>query len=252
MAKVDYVIETKSTQEQVANREKLYDLFDKRPMSDVHFLSNMGMYMRSSALVKLLFLNEVYEAILNVPGDIVEFGIWWGQNLCVFENLRAIYEPFNKSRHVIGFDTFQGYDGFTKQDVQDEVMHSGGYSVSNDYQSYLQELLSFHESNNVQGNIRNHKLVKGNVIETVPDYYKNNPHAVIALAYVDLGIYEPCKVCFEIIKSHVVPGSVILLDELNSDQMPGETIAFREVFKDVSYELKNSKFLPDRTMMIIR
>ena len=45
---------------------------------------------------------------------ILEFGTRFGHNLVVFENLRAIYEPFNKTREIVGFDTFEGYKNFTE------------------------------------------------------------------------------------------------------------------------------------------
>lgn len=41
--------------------------------------------MRSSALAKILFVNEAYQLTLNQPGIIVEFGgTWWGRNLMLF------------------------------------------------------------------------------------------------------------------------------------------------------------------------
>jgi len=104
-----YREETKASEAQIKHREVLYKLFRERPMPDDQLLTNLGLYMRSSALAKILFLNELYELIVNLPGVIVEFGTWWGQNLVVFENLRAIYEPFNQNRRIIGFDTFKGY-----------------------------------------------------------------------------------------------------------------------------------------------
>ena len=39
----------------------------------------------------------------------MEFGVRWGQNLITLNNLRGIYEPFNHSRKIIGFDTFEGF-----------------------------------------------------------------------------------------------------------------------------------------------
>lgn len=77
-------------------------------MQDDQLLICLGLFMRSWPLAKILFVNEAYQLILNQHDIIVEFGACWGQNLVLFENLHAIYEPFNQSRAVIGFDTFQG------------------------------------------------------------------------------------------------------------------------------------------------
>lgn len=255
-----YKLETKSTPEQIRQREKIGELFLQRPMPDEHLLVSLGLYMRSSALVKILFLNELYELILNTPGVIMEFGVWWGQNLVLFENLRAIYEPFNQTRRVIGFDTFSGYSGFSEKDKTGEtsfssysdVLKKGGYSVSKGYASYLDSLLSAHEGTNVLGNLRRHSLVEGNVMDTVPAYFKKNPGTIVALAYLDVALYEPTKACLKSLLPNFVPGSVIVLDELNYPEAPGETIAFQEIFKNVKYSIRKSKYITDKSIVIIQ
>ena len=44
-----------------------------------------------------------------MPGSIIQFGVRWGRELALFEMLRTIFEPFNHSRSIYGFDTFTGY-----------------------------------------------------------------------------------------------------------------------------------------------
>src|SRR6188768_4162623 len=79
-------------------RQKLLKLFAERPLPDDELLVNLGLYIRSGALAKMLFLNELYEKIVPIPGVICEFGVWWGQSLVMFENLRAVHEPYNHTR----------------------------------------------------------------------------------------------------------------------------------------------------------
>jgi hypothetical protein len=43
-----------------------------------------------------------------------------------------------------------------------------------------------------------------------------------------------------------------MLDEFNNHDYPGETRAFKEVFKGASYRVKKSKFMTDRTFIIIQ
>lgn len=246
-----YKMETKSSDAQVKHREILYNLFSERPMPDDQLLICLGLYMRSSSLAKILFLNEMYEMISNIPGVIVEFGTWWGQNIVLFENLRAIYEPFNQHRRIIGFDTFTGYPSISEKDRSSDTIKVGGYKVSTDYRSYLEDLIDYHEKNNVLANVKKHQLIEGNVTETAPRFFEENPETVIALAYFDMALYEPTKVCLEAIKPHLLPGSVIMLDEFNSQEYPGETIAFKEIFGDVKYSIRRSKIMTDRTFVII-
>src|SRR4051812_8600945 len=139
--------ETKASPQTVARKKILMDLFARRPMNDDELLANAGLYLRSSAIAKLLFLNELYELIVDVPGIIMEFGVWYGQNMSVFENLRAIYEPFNQNRRIVGFDTFTGYASVTDRDRASEVITGDGYRLASEYPDYLRAVVSYHEQN---------------------------------------------------------------------------------------------------------
>ena len=56
---------------------------------------NPFLFIRSGLIAKLFFFKELYEIIETVPGSIVEIGSWFGQSSILFENIRAIIEPFN-------------------------------------------------------------------------------------------------------------------------------------------------------------
>ena len=246
-----YTMETKASEQALAHRELLYKLFSERPIPDDQLLICLGLFMRSSALTKILFVNEAYQLILDQPGIIVEFGTWWGQNLVLFENLRAIYEPFNQSRRVVGFDTFQGYPEISEKDRPSDTIKVGGYKVAENYRDYLESLIDYHEKNNVLAAIKKHELVQGDVTKTAPAYFEKNDDVIIALAYFDMALYEPSKAALEAIKPHLIPGSVLMLDEFNNRDYPGETRAFKEVFKGISYRVKKSRYMTDRTFIII-
>ena len=246
-----YTMETKASEAEMAHREVLYQLFRDRPLPDDQLLINLGLFLRSSALTKILFLNELYGLIVDRPGVIVEFGTWWGQNLVLFENLRAIYEPFNGSRRIIGFDTFEGYRSISDKDRTSETIRVGGYKVSREYRPYLEALLAYHQDNNVLRNTGRCEVVEGDAAETAAQYFDAHPETVVALAYFDMALYEPTKACLIALRKCLVPGSVIMFDELNSRDYPGETIAFKEVFANERYTLHRSKFMTDRSYLIL-
>jgi hypothetical protein len=247
-----YRVETKASVEQVAHREVLYELFRNHPMPVDQLMIVLGLYLRSSALAKILFLHEMYHMILDLPGVIMEFGSWWGQNLILFENLRAIFEPFNQSRRIIGFDTYKGYISRTDRDGSSDIIEPGAYSVGEEYREYLEQLIDYHEKNNILGTVKKHSLVAGDVAETVPAFFKENPETVVALAYFDMALYEPTKVALETIRPHLVPGSVLMLDEYNNKDYPGETVAFKEVFGTEGYTVRRSNLLADRAYIILK
>jgi hypothetical protein len=249
------IIDEKSTAtiEQLDFRSRLGDLFRNSPLPPDDLMFNLGMYVRSTLFVKFLVMNELYERIKNIPGTLLEFGVWWGQNLVLLENLRAIHEPFNKQRVIIGFDTFSGYENFSDKDNQSAVFQDESYRTQADYQLYLEKLLEIHEGNNAFGHIRgNHKLIAGDVTKTAPKYFKDHPETIVAMAYFDIGIYKPTKSALEAIKPHLIPGSIILLDELTWQGGAGEAIAFKEVFGNVRYGIEKCQLYPSKTIVTIK
>lgn len=245
-----YKLQTRSSERQAEARKKLARLFETSPLPTEEMLQNLGLYIRSGAFAKFLFLDDLYRQIIPVPGDVVEFGTWWGQSLVTFLNLRAIYEPYC-ARKIIGFDTFAGYPALSEKDRASETVKIGGYAVSKDYEPLLNELLEYHEEENVLSHIKKFELVRGDICTSVQSYYERHPEALVALAFFDLALYEPTKAALEAIKDRLVPGSILAFDELADPDYPGETEAVREVIGLRSARFFRSKHLPARAYAVI-
>jgi hypothetical protein len=242
-------LQTRAAPHQVEARRTLSDLFARTPLQREELLVNPALYMRSSVLAKILYVDELYRKIVTIPGVILEFGVWWGQNLALFESLRAIHEPYNHTRRVVGFDTFTGYPAIGPQDGTGDVSRAGAYGVTPGYELHLTEILDYHQRENVTGHIQKYEIVKGDVTETVDRYLAEHPETIIALAYFDLQLYEPTKKCLRAIRPYLTRGSVIALDEVNCQEFPGETQALREEWGLERLRLTRSQFLPDRTFL---
>lgn len=248
-----YETETTASKPQLDSRKRIEQMFKESPLPFEDLMFNMGMYTRSSLLVKFIVMQELYERICPIPGALMEFGTWWGQNLVLLENLRAINEPFNKQRMIVGFDTFSGYTKATEKDKNSPVWVEHSYSTGKNYKQYLAELLEAHEGSNVLGHIKgNHRLVEGDVEKTAPQYFKDHPETMVALAYFDMGLYKPTKAALAAIKPHLMPGSVILLDELTWAESPGEALAFKETFDRDQYTIEKCKLYPSKSIITIR
>jgi hypothetical protein len=76
--------QTRSDESRVKNRSQLNELYKKSPIPLDEIVVNFPLYTRSSAIAKMLYIQELYKKILNVPGVIMEFGVWWGANLALF------------------------------------------------------------------------------------------------------------------------------------------------------------------------
>ena len=185
-------------------------------------------YLKRQALSRLLYLDEIYRGIVPIPGVICEFGVQYGATTASLINLRGIYEPYNHSRHVYGFDTFEG---FSTVDAKDgNFSDEGDYAVPEKYEEQLERLLSLHEANAPLSHIKRFHLIKGDASATVPAWIDANPHVIISLAILDMDVYQPTRDVLEAIKPRLVKGSIVVFDEMNCPHFPGETMAAMEVF----------------------
>ena len=82
-------------------------------------------------------------------------------------------------------------------------------------------------------------------------YLKDHPETIVALAYFDFDIYEPTKKCLELIRPHLVKGSMIGFDELNDPDSPGETRALAETFGLNNIKLRRFRYASRVSYFII-
>jgi hypothetical protein len=231
------------TKEENKIRNDFFQHFKKSPIPDNELLSNIGLFINSKNLAKILYMHHIYTKIIDVQGIIVEFGTRWGQNMALFAALRGIYEPFNRHRKIVGFDTFAGFPSISDKDAKDhETIKTGGFSVTDNYEKYLETLLELHEKDNPVSHIKKFDIRSGDATIEIEKYLNDYPETIIALAYFDFDIYEPTKVCLNAIRPHLVKGSLLAFDELNDHDSPGETVALREVFGLNGIRLKRYPF----------
>ena len=200
------------------------------PVPGEETLDNLGLFLTSKTLSRIFFFYEIYKRIVNTHGVIMEFGVRWGQTLALFAGMRSIFEPFNRHRKIIGFDTFSGFRGVSSRDGKKSSCGNGAFSVGTGYREYLDGLLSVHEGINPMSHIKRFELVKGDAAKTVPAYFKKHPETIISLAFFDFDIYKPTKAALKAVKGRLAKGSILVFDELNDEYFPGETAALDDVF----------------------
>lgn len=220
------------------SRNKLLDLFKNSPIPEEQLFNNLGLYLSSKDLARILFMEHIYKQIVDVQGVIMDFGTRWGQNMALFQAFRGLYEPFNRHKKIIGFDTFKGFPKLSTKDGSSDLMIPGNTSTTKDYYKYLESLLECHEKLNPLSHIKKFEIRVGDASLEITKYLKDNPETIIALAYFDFDIYLPTKKCLEIIKPRLVKGSVLAFDELNDHDSPGETIALLEIWGLNNIKLK--------------
>jgi hypothetical protein len=223
-------IKTYQSSYEAANRQDLASCLQDAPIPKDQLLSNLGLFLESKNLSRILFMDHLFRQIIDVQGVVMEFGTRWGQNMALFEALRGIYDPFNRHRKIIGFDTFAGFPEIAAEDGTSEMMTPGQLAVGENYEQYLTRVLEVHESLNPLSHIKKFDLRAGDGTVELPRYLKESPETIVALAYFDFDLYEPTKKCLELLRPRLTKGSVVAFDELNDPDSPGETLALMETF----------------------
>ena len=121
-------------------RQQIFKLLKTCPIPNDQIISNLGLFLNSKNLSRILFMDYIFKQIVDIPGTIFEFGTRWGQNIALFSALRGIYDPFNRHKKIVGFDTFTGFPEVSPEDGKSEMMFKGNLTLTNDYFEY--ELIS--------------------------------------------------------------------------------------------------------------
>ena len=247
------VQESYQSDKEQETRIALFEHFKECPIPGESLLPNIGLFINSKNLARILMIDFLYKQIINTHGVIMEFGTRWGQNIALFSTLRGIYEPFNRHRKVIGFDTFSGFPLISKEDNADaHFAYVGGLTTTPKYDEYLEKIMYLQEQDAPLSHIKKYEIVKGDASKTLPEYLNNFPETLISLAYFDFDMFQPTIDCLNTIWPKCMIGTVIAFDELCDDKSPGETIAFLKFFSDKGkIRLQRSPFVSRISYFIV-
>jgi len=179
-----------------------------------------GFYLTShtTRLSKVLAHYELYKSIINLPGEVVECGVYKGASLIRFATFREALEN-QYSRKIIAFDAF---GKFPEQDDNDDIEFvkqfesGGGNGISADELKAVFAHKAF----------ENFEIIQGDIVETLPKYASEHPELKIALLHIDVDVYKPSKVILEHLYDKVVKGGAIIFDDYGT--VAGETKAVDE------------------------
>ena len=143
--------------------------------------------------------------------------------------MRTIYEPFNATRQIVGFDTFAGFPTVAPKDGGAGMMKPGVLSVAENYETFLSRVLALRNSLDPLPHVMRMAIHRGDATEQLAAYLQSHPETIVALAHFDMDLYEPTKECLKLLKPFLTRGSVLAFDELVSFVSPGETVAVREI-----------------------
>jgi hypothetical protein len=234
------------------NFDLFSDFYNSSKSPIFNKFENFTKYTRRQVVSRFVALYEIFKLQLNIKGSIVDCGVNQGMSLMAFAQLSAILEPYNYHRKVIGFDTFDGFPNLSKKDKKNAISKKSAFKPN--YNSYedLKESIRIFDKNRFLNNKQKVEIVKGDAVKTIPLYLKKNKHLIVSLLMIDFDIYDPCKVALDNFLSVMPKGSILVFDELNNPDWPGETQAFLEN-KKIKYSKINSfEHDPNISYLIIK
>lgn len=162
---------------------------------------------------KLVARTLIYDQVKNIPGDIVECGIFKGTGLYTFLKLKNVFNP-NTSKKVIGFDFFN----------TDSLLSSIEEGIDKEAMGVLFEGRNFkHDERSAEvlyNQLISHGfqkseflLIQGDISTTSKTFSENNPGFKISLLYMDLDLEVPTYDTLVNLWDNVTKGGIIVFDE---------------------------------------
>lgn len=174
-------------------------------------------------VAKMLAQLEAFKLTINVPGAIVECGVFKGASFSRLAMFRALYcNP--EAKKMVGFDTFDHYAPATGR--RDVVLRSKVIADAGDRCITKDRLRTSLEA---RGLWRNMELVAGDIRETVPTWADAHPEARVSLLNLDVDFEPATVVALETFWPRMPRGAVLLLDDYGTFE--GETRAVDEFFR---------------------
>lgn len=239
-----------SSQEKRA-RADLNALFANSPIPEDAILDHLEVFLRPQRIGEIVAISELYRKVLPVHGAIMEFGVRWGRHMSLFCSLRAVFEPTNFYRPIVGFDSFEGLRGSGPFDGESDRVRDGSMAVSPGYENFLADVLRLNEQEAPLAHIRRWELCKGDASEQLKLYLDRHPETIVAFAYFDMDLYQPTRDCLELLLPVMPRGAVLAFDEAMHPEFPGESVALKELVDLSRHKLERFPTCPNPAFVVL-
>jgi hypothetical protein len=204
---------------------------------DIYDSFNNFIFSNNTSIINKLFArHEFYLKVKELPGSIVECGVFKGSGMATWLKILNLYEP-NSNKRVIGFDFFDSQEETSKK-IDDKNYECGnalkeivnrGTDNTTSLESVKNKLL------NVVNLTTKFELVKGAIEESSKEYCKKNPGFYISILYLDLDLGEPTYWALKNFWDRILPGGLIIFDEYQA-YFFNEASGVNKFLKEINYD----------------
>jgi hypothetical protein len=197
-------------------------------------------------LRKLFARYELFKMSLDVPGDIVECGVFKGSGLMLWAKLLQIFCPGSIKR-VVGFDLFTKFaessNDFEAQQVESFLAETNFDGTS--IEKLNGKLKDAHIPDTA------YELVQGDICTTAASYVAAYPGFRISLLHLDLDLEVGTLAALKAFWPRVVSGGVVIFDEYAVPRWT-ESHAVDQFFADKQVTLRALSFARTPTSYVIK
>lgn len=182
----------------------------RSPSQKVYDSFNFFMFSNDTKVIGKLFARlEFFNKTKDLPGDIVECGVFKGSGMMCWLKFIQLYSH-NSIKKVIGFDFFD--KSFINNLEEKE-------------KKYMSDVFSRCETNNlskkyIEEQIKNtgitsdkFELIEGDISKSSLEFRKQRPGFRISILYLDLDLDKPTYDTLQNLWDCIVPGGYIIFDE---------------------------------------
>lgn len=191
---------------------------------------------------KLVARTLLYNEVKNIPGDIVECGVFKGTGIYTFLKLKNLFNP-NSSKKIVGFDFFN----------TEELIESIENSFDKGSMNTLFEKRDFLHKDEFRKDFENKLfsngfdkneflLVAGDVSTTTKDFVDSNPGFKISLLYMDLDLEKPTYDSLVNLWDRVSKGGLVVFDEYGYHKW-SESKGVDRFLQEMNLEIKSLNYL---------
>lgn len=177
----------------------------KATFSNKFVIQNFGAFMGDKSFYKLLTCFELLKKTKKIKGDIVEFGVWNGNNLF---NIKKILDFLNIKKKVIGYDHFKGMPKHDKK------------NFFKGQKKFINYIINFYKLNNI-------KIIDDDIMN-LSRHLRSFPK--LSLIYVDCDLYNTTEKILKVLSGKLSVGGLITFDEGNFGNHRGEAKALNQFY----------------------
>ena len=197
------------------------------PSHKLKFLSeNIRTFTMRRHMNRHIAYYEIFKQVIDLPGSIAEFGVFWGNSLFGWLDLLETFVPLDRGRKVYGFDHFKGYStGLSNLDIDGvQKIHAirGQFTLD---QATVELLVGAKNSDNLIPDDQRCIVYSGEISETFNDFKVENPGVRFALINLDVNLEKPTKFILDNAWDLLVPNGIMIFNGYGSAPWEGESKA---------------------------